>query len=624
MPRRALALIVQMTLAACCLAALCLGSPQAARAESVRLPVTLGYPFLRASLIQSAFTGPGQTAVAAEKDAGCTLITLSDPRVGQEDGRLVVTVRTRLTAGVSIWGKCLQPVEWQGQVRLFQRVWVDPESLRLRVRTEDSRVLDPQGEPTVVAELVWSLIREHVHGFLDQFTVNLRPPVQDLDTQLPLLFRPGMRREVRKWLATLRPAGARVEARAVRADLVMEVEPPPARPRAEPPAPLSPAERDALVAYWEAWDAYLVHQLVALAKERVSREDADELFLVLLENRHGFLEALRSPRLSRDLVREQFLAAWQRLAPLLRRYLLDEPSPHLLNYLAFFTAGDALEVLDRLGPHLGLEISREGLMRLARLVKAADYFPELEYGYGVDRELRELLRLGEPPAGGAPPVVEQPLEEPAGGLGWLVGAAWAAAPPPPPKDISHWRPPTQGEAAPYLARVEKVLQAAVDDTLDDSGLAARWNDFFQRLILASAWQESCWRQFHHRDGRLTYLVSYNNTSVGLMQINERVWRGMFEVHSLRWDIGYNARAGCQIMENYLRRYALKRLGRQAQPDLLARTVYAMYNGGPGQVKGFPRRLQKGDLHLSDRLFWKKYQAVKAGDLHKVAGCLVGE
>lgn len=62
-----------------------------------------------------------------------------------------------------------------------------------------------------------------------------------------------------------------------------------------------------------------------------------------------------------------------------------------------------------------------------------------------------------------------------------------------------------------------------------------------------------------RNGIITFLSSYNRTSAGTMQINERVWRGIYGEVSLRWDIRYHALAGCEILHRYLTKYALTRV-----------------------------------------------------------------
>jgi len=146
---------------------------------------------------------------------------------------------------------------------------------------------------------------------------------------------------------------------------------------------------------------------------------------------------------------------------------------------------------------------------------------------------------------------------------------------------------------------------------------------FRSMVDAMAWQESCFRQFTVRRGKLTYLLSYNRTSVGLMQVNERVWRGLYNRDRLRWDIRYNARAGSEIAELYLKRYVLPKLGKKANPELLASAVYALYNGGPGQLAKFLKRSARGKLYQSDKLFSEKLRWVKKGAWHKISSCLGG-
>ena len=67
--------------------------------------------------------------------------------------------------------------------------------------------------------------------------------------------------------------------------------------------------------------------------------------------------------------------------------------------------------------------------------------------------------------------------------------------------------------------------------------------------------ESCWRQYVVRGGKVTYLRS-QSSSVGIMQINQRVWRGFYDIERLRWDTAYNIRAGSQILARYLKDYAI--------------------------------------------------------------------
>jgi soluble lytic murein transglycosylase-like protein len=175
----------------------------------------------------------------------------------------------------------------------------------------------------------------------------------------------------------------------------------------------------------------------------------------------------------------------------------------------------------------------------------------------------------------------------------------------------------------YFPKVKHLLNDASHRILKDAERNPDDLSFFTNLALAVAWQESCFRQFIVKDEKVVFLRSYNGSSVGLMQVNERVWRGLYDLYALRWDIRYNAQAGCEILDLYLRQYALPEVdARDARyKDTLARLVYALYNGGPGQLPKFKHRHKKEKYFLSDRLFYEKYRWVIQDAWGELGQCL---
>ena len=111
-----------------------------------------------------------------------------------------------------------------------------------------------------------------------------------------------------------------------------------------------------------------------------------------------------------------------------------------------------------------------------------------------------------------------------------------------------------------------------------------------------------------------------------MQINERVWRGIYRVESLRWNITYNVKAGMEILHLYLRNFTLKEIkpANPADLDTIARVTYAIYNGGPGELKRYFKRSNANRFYKSDRLFREKYTAAKEAKFDQLALCLSGE
>jgi soluble lytic murein transglycosylase-like protein len=131
--------------------------------------------------------------------------------------------------------------------------------------------------------------------------------------------------------------------------------------------------------------------------------------------------------------------------------------------------------------------------------------------------------------------------------------------------------------------------------------------------------ESCWRQYVMRGGKVRYLRSRSG-SVGIMQVNQVVWRGFYDVQRLRWDTAYNVRAGAQILLRYMKDYAIPYAKKSGDTNHAPRAAYAVYNAGPRAVGRFARnpphpREQRVDEHL-----WTLYQGLAAGAEADLRSC----
>ncbi|MFN8642439.1 MAG: lytic transglycosylase domain-containing protein [Candidatus Binatia bacterium] len=335
------------------------------------------------------------------------------------------------------------------------------------------------------------------------------------------------------------------------------------------------------------------------------------LFDVLIAARYDLIEALAPAHPGApDPVRPLFVQTWTRLAPVLRDVSLGLPGESALHYLTFITAADALRGIDALGPSSGLDISADGLRRLARMIAPTATEDPLAYDEAVDPVLRERFGFGPPPPPPAPnPDVDLSVLWPA--------AAWAADPA---QRLNRWVPTTD-DLDQYLPLVKDLLDDTADATLDRKELKSDFHDLYRWLVLATAWKESCWRQFVRVNGRIRPMLS-GAGAVGIMQVLPRVWRGFYQVDGLQQDIAYNARAGAEILLHYLRDYAVAKGEHTAtgNPDNLARATYAMYNGGPGQMRRYRSGKTKRSLRDIDEAFWEKYRTVKTGNALAVKGC----
>lgn len=188
----------------------------------------------------------------------------------------------------------------------------------------------------------------------------------------------------------------------------------------------------------------------------------------------------------------------------------------------------------------------------------------------------------------------------------------------PVRDLDEWVP-AANHASAYVSRVKDVLQHTLQDTLEGSSLDAQQRDLFREMVFATAWQESCWRQFEVRHKKIEPLRSRAG-ALGIMQINPYVWRGLYDVDDLRWKIEYNAHAGGEILLHYMVDHAIPR-GHGATAgarDDLAKAAYAAYNAGPRKMSRYDRGTR------IDRAFWTKFESVRAGtEIHGIKSCLFG-
>lgn len=617
-----------------------------APAETMRLPMSIDMELLRALIVDQAYHEPGERAKVVAMGQGCNEIWLSELQVGSDRGLLRFQTAVTIHWGTPIAGNCLAPLYWEGSLALRQQPVINTR-WQLRFQTLDSVLSDRFGQPAPLAGLLWNLVKDHVHTYLSTIAINLAPPVDNLKQFMLSQSIDDDTELTSRVLAGMRPDQPVLTEEALRIDLLAEVEPVAVEQPPDDTDTLSPEARIKIIELWQSWDAMLIHLIGQLSEKPLTQEDRQVLLDAMLTVRYEFNEALAADRLTNAFVRNQFVQSWRVLRPLFRRHLDTASANNMLGYLSFFTAGDALATLDRIGPLLGVEISRAGFYRLAQMVSDE----ALDESGALNPLLRRVLGLDEPLAiPMAPPEDDSKAPPEPDGSQRLV-------PPPPDSSLYHWlsvpfrlaghlfagvrsahaaAPPSITELRRWTAGITPAneLLPRVHQVLNRASLPQRSrlviqdvdSDWFIGMMNATAWQESCFRQFTVKDGKIVYLLSYNNTSVGLMQINEKIWRGIYDLQELRWNIRYNSMAGAEILALYLTRYItrhtpLASLKDEAGKRYLAAWLYALYNGGPSQLEKFPARHTSGTPYRSDELFLAKYERVNSPSWLAAVDCL---
>lgn len=586
-------------------------------AGQVVVPLQFDFVYLQKALTAQVYTEAKDTARVWDDGSGCNFVVLSEPRVDAVAGNLRITSDTVARVGTGIGGRCLTLLEWQGLVEVHEKPEIDRNRDVVGFRVVESNILEADGSKGLATGRLWDLVKQYVHPRLARFIVDLRPSLDQMRGLLPTFF-PRASSENKAAIATsLALVDTAVEQNHLSVALGLQV---PESKRTLPPSEpaLTAAQQARFEAALERWDAFLTGIIVHVAADTELQELRLALLEVLLDARGELVEALaQSAVAGDDPIPALFLRTWDRLAPLLRRVSHDLPLDSALRYVAFVSAADALRAIDALAAGTGFELSADGLRRLVRVLAPDELTDPLNYSNEVDATLRRLFGFGPVPA----PVI--PREQPSASLGsWLIGSARAAEQGNRARAarLRRWVP-TAKELGAYLPMVHEILLESVHAALESGKLAKEFRALYRPLVLSTAWQESCWRQFIRKGGKIKPYAS-SSGSVGLMQINQRVWRGFYDVKSLRNDIGYNATAGSEILLHYLVDYAIRKREHKASGSVenLVRATYAMYNGGPRHLTRYRKKGTSASLRKIDSAFWEKYRTVKGGDELGVIRC----
>ncbi len=563
-----------------------LALPASALAARVEVPLRVSLEAVEQALAQQLVYRRG----------ACRYLVLEKPKLEALGNRLRLSGPGSGVVGIDVGGACQSAGAWRAPVEITFVPVLDRAG-RLRVRIVDSKVL---GGPAPL----WNTAKRYVHPRLERTSFDLGAMRESLVGFLRTLGPAPQAAALEAALGQVELLQPRVEARAVVVPVALEVPDewlvvPPAAPTAS--TPLTEAELEALDQALQPWDAFLSYTIKQLALDHADAAVRERLFTLLLQSRYDLASILSGEaRSAGDPARALFIDAWREM-----RAILAEA-----RYSVFLDAGDALLALDAAAPGLGARLSADGLRRMARSLRPGETGDPLAYDWAVDPQLGQLFGVED---------IALPPPAPAPGRSWLdffVRRAIADEPTP----LDPWVP-TRAQLAAYEARIGALLRKTAAAELRRGALPAPYHGLYRSLVPATALIESCWRQYELRAGKVRYVRSAAS-SVGIMQINERVWRGFYDVQRLRWDTEYNARAGAQILLRYLKSYAIPYAERSGDPGHAARAAYAVYNAGPRAVGRFHKDPPHPREQRVDERLWTLFQGIDSGGQADLRTCAV--
>lgn len=581
----------------------------------VKVPVQVDHLFMRQVLVSTLFTSANESVRVFDDRTGCNFFKLQSPEISTVNGLIRIRADGKARFGQSLGNnRCLTLFQWKGKVESFEKLYIDDKRPVLKARVIKTNLLNENGEAIPGNDILWKNTKEYLTPKLESVVLDLAQVQTVLHNTLPLMLDDQKMERVTRIVKSLSLSDADVNEQGVKVSFALKIPPGKKRTVRNQAKPLTEQEMEKLDVLFQELDSFITVVIKKAAGDTNTEELRNTLLTVLLDTRHDIISALQSTHTTeRDPVREVFLTTWKELAPVLRKiaYKQQGVDPGI-SYLSFVTAADALMAIDAVGGELGIDISSSGLKNLARILVPYVSNP-LQWSDEVDPQLRKLFNFR--------PLVSRQSSwfdtvssffiEPAYAIQNLTTLA---------EQLNRWVP-NRKELDDYLPLVEKLLRHSTQQTLGESKLKKQFHPIYQSLVLATAWQESCWRQYIKRRGKQVPLKS-GVGAVGMMQVVPRVWRGFYNRKKLTWDIAYNIDAGSEILMRYLKRYAIRKKEhiKTGNPDNLARATYSAYNAGPGKLTRYRWRSASKRQKRVDNDFYERYLTMKENKVHKVASC----
>jgi hypothetical protein len=337
-------------------------------ADQFTLPVQLDYSLIKRALITQLYKGAGNTAELWNDRQGCSYLKLSDPEVSGQKGQIKLSNNLQARFGTGLSGQCVTLFEWGGILETLQQPTINSAQTVLSLPITQVTATDRDGR-SISNNKLQELINRFAEPKLSAVKIDLNESRADIEKTVTEFLPKENATEIKEMLNSLKFSSAEAKDNGVAIKLAFNA---PAKAAAKKSsAPLSDAEQKQWQASWQEWDQFLSKAIQQASDDTQSPELRDNLMEILLESRSAFQAGLKEHDTNGDdPVRIFFTQTWQRLAPQLKMLAKELPEIQGLRYMTFIAATDVLYELENIGAPFGLDISSDGLRRLARILIA--------------------------------------------------------------------------------------------------------------------------------------------------------------------------------------------------------------------------------------------------------------
>ncbi|MCQ8129541.1 hypothetical protein [Methylomonas rivi] len=333
-------------------------------AREINVPVPMDYRLIRNVLLNQLFTGPGQTARLWQDGKQCSFLDLSNPQIAGVNGQVKIDNNVHAQFGAKMAGKCMTLVKWSGILETLQKPTLDKTGNVLSFPVTSTNAFDGNGQKLDINQLQ-DLLQQVVAPRLADLKIDLNESRGDIvKTLLPYVPAEDSE-QLHDSVNSLRFNSVKADSNAIVLNLgfVANVKP----TDNAPVAALNADELQQWQTVWQNWQASLDKGIDQIPLTGDLADNRDTLHTVLQKAGRAFEQGLSSDHEDgNDPVRVFISESWDELAPLLREVSKQLPGAEGLRYLTLIAATDLMYELESIGSPFGLEISANGLRKIAR------------------------------------------------------------------------------------------------------------------------------------------------------------------------------------------------------------------------------------------------------------------
>ncbi len=335
------------------------------RAAETGITVPMDYRLIRNILINQLYTGENAVARVWKDGKECSFLDLSNPKISAEQAQVKIENNVHAKIGLQLGNKCMSAIEWSGLLQTLQKPTLDASGSILSFPLTKAIASDLNGQQLNIKELQ-DLINKVVQPKFSDLKIDLNQSRGDIIKTLLPFVDDDKTEVLYDTVNSLRFKRVEVGDKALKLDIGFSGK----KKKAGDTQPVAVFSADELQQWQIVWDQLEQNMEKSLSKPPLNQQtEADQATLreVFQQAGAAFTEALSEDSSGgKDPVRKFFNESWDKMAPLLRTASNQVPGAEGLRYLTLISATDIMYELESFTAPLGLDVSANGLRKLAR------------------------------------------------------------------------------------------------------------------------------------------------------------------------------------------------------------------------------------------------------------------